>query len=340
MSVLTNAEAKQRFDRMLGAVGAEAFFSEYFGKKPLHIKGDASFGAWLMNATRLSGLLDMASIWDEHSLKMSLDRQRVPTEQYCEPMPALGGQDVMRPSASRITHWLSQGASLICNDIDKLTPELNETADVLEQIVGARVQANLYYSRQQRQAFAAHFDTHHVLAVHCEGRKTWNIYSQRAENPVPHEMFWQMTDEEHEKAKGELLFQAEMAPGDILYLPRGQYHDALADSDRSLHVTFGMIRPTGLDWLGLIYDVAIRDGAMRADLPSVAEHSGDQALAEHLHQLAARVSEVANEPEMQQKLITALRGFVLPRESFSFDSSRTAQSSAEGQESEWSIRFS
>jgi len=37
-----------------------------------------------------------------------------------------------------------------------------------------------------------------------------------------------------------------MKPGDILYLPRGQYHDALTGDRASLHVTFGVAPATGL----------------------------------------------------------------------------------------------
>jgi ribosomal protein L16 Arg81 hydroxylase len=38
-----------------------------------------------------------------------------------------------------------------------------------------------------------------------------------------------------------------MKPGDVLYLPRGQYHEALASSDASLHLSFGIGQPTGID---------------------------------------------------------------------------------------------
>ena len=29
---------------------------------------------------------------------------------------------------------------------------------------------------QSHQAFAPHFDTHDVFALHCQGEKMWNIY--------------------------------------------------------------------------------------------------------------------------------------------------------------------
>ncbi len=35
------------------------------------------------------------------------------------------------------------------------------------------------------------------------------------------------------ESRGKLLFEANMQPGDVLYLPRGQYHDALT-GDRCL----------------------------------------------------------------------------------------------------------
>ena len=38
-------------------------------------------------------------------------------------------------------------------------------------------------------------------------------------------------------------------PGDVVYIPRGQFHNAQAMNGVSLHVTFAIAPPTGMDVL-------------------------------------------------------------------------------------------
>ena len=67
--------------------------------------------------------------------------------------------------------------------------------------------------------------------------------------------------------RGKLLFEAHMKPGDILYLPRGQYHDALTGAQASLHVTFGVSPATGLAVFKLLENALSRESEFRAYLP-------------------------------------------------------------------------
>ena len=42
---------------------------------------------------------------------------------------------------------------------------------------------------QSHQAFAPHYDTHDVFALHCEGEKVWNIYENFEQDPINHPIF-------------------------------------------------------------------------------------------------------------------------------------------------------
>ena len=68
--------------------------------------------------------------------------------------------------------------------------------------------------------------------------------------------------EHHERAKGALLMELEMTPGDVLYLPRGQYHDALASDGASLHLSFGIGRATVLDFVSVLSQSSPLDTVM------------------------------------------------------------------------------
>jgi hypothetical protein len=86
-----------------------------------------------------------------------------------------------------------------------------------------------------------------------------------------------------------------MRPGDLLYLPRGQYHDALASDSSALHVTFGLTAVIGIDFFDMVRELAIGDSLIRANIPSSG--SDDRDLKNHMKNLAQRLGKIAASPE-------------------------------------------
>ena len=127
-----------------------------------------------------------------------------------------------------------------------LSKEIKFLADDLQTITNGKCQANLYFSMQSHQAFAPHYDTHDVFALHCEGEKVWNIYENFEQDPINHPIFKNSLDERTKKS-GKIIDQVLLKPGDLLYLPRGQFHDALASKNGAIHIAFGITYMKPLD---------------------------------------------------------------------------------------------
>ena len=79
------------------------------------------------------------------------------------------------------------------------------------------------------------------------GEKTWMVFKGMADHPIKHRAFEGWSNERHEQLKGELWREVRMRPGDLLYLPRGQYHYALADDGPCAHIAWGVTYPIGMD---------------------------------------------------------------------------------------------
>ena len=301
------------FNDILAPIGAEVFFAEYFDRKPLHIPGAGKKFSSLMNWERLNSLLNLTAVWTPASLQLVLNGEMVPPGQYCRPSVGTDGKPQLRPDAEAVTRLLKQGASLVANDIDTLTPELAAVADALEAALNGKAQTNLYCSWREHRAFNSHFDTHDVYAIHTLGEKVWHIYEGRLDNPIAHPGFKNFGHEYHEQHKGRVVAEITMRPGDLLYIPRGQYHDALASSDGSIHVSFGLTAVIGLDVLTLLYDQAIADSLFRANLPRPGDGA---AVADHLGKLGDRLSEIARQPETQEGVAEFRRDFRYRRGGF------------------------
>jgi ribosomal protein L16 Arg81 hydroxylase len=316
------------FDEIMAPLGAARFFAEYEGQRPLHLKGAADKFTQVMNWAKLNEILGQATIWSQASLQLALDKELVPSARYCAAAPGRDGGQVLRPDPDKVKAFLRRGATLIANDIDHLNAGLTAFAQALEQALGGKVQGNLYLSSRRRQGFPAHFDTHDVYAVHVEGTKTWHVYEGRAEDPIAHTMFKTLSPEHHEQARGRKVMDVAMEPGDLLYLPRGQYHDALADEGGAVHIAFGVTYPIGIDVMSYLFERVVAEPEFRANLPRRSLPDAETRLAERLQTLGACLSRMLADPKTARQIAAQQQGFHYPRHAYDLPDLLTAAEDA------------
>jgi ribosomal protein L16 Arg81 hydroxylase len=198
---------------------------------------------------------------------------------------------------------------LVLQEVESLVPGMAAACDVLERELGANGMINLYCSWRGRQGFDSHFDKHDVFAFHITGEKLWRIYENRYDNPIEHAAFQTIPQAYFDANKGAVKHEILLRPGDLLYLPRGTYHDALAVSEACIHLSCGISEPIGLNWLTAIWDLALEDSAFRATLPRIDGEDGDAPLLRHVESLATRLAELARSP----KAVERARGLRRPR---------------------------
>jgi bifunctional lysine-specific demethylase and histidyl-hydroxylase NO66 len=280
------------FAEFVAPFDASEFRAQYFGSRPVHIQGNGRNRASVLSWQRFNEVLAITPYWTEDTLKVFFKSRGALRENYCDTAD-------LRPGASapinpaKVKALLGLGASLVANHLHRVCPEVAAVAGVLEREFAARVSANVYCSFKGVQAFKTHFDLHDVFAVQAEGEKVWRVYESRADAPV---MSLPPGDEIEKwltESRGRLLFEAHMKPGDILYLPRGQYHDALTGSQASLHVSFGVSPATGLALFKLLENALLQESEFRAYLPDARRES---ELRERLTRLAERIAAVAKSP--------------------------------------------
>ncbi len=152
--------------------------------------------------------------------------------------------------------------------------------------------------------------------MHVEGEKIWRIYEGRLEHPIAHPAFKTLGQAHHDKAKGKIETEVTMRPGDLLYIPRGTYHDAIAVTAGCVHVSFGATAVIGLDYLSTLFEQAIHDPLLRANMPRLAGAGGEEAFAAHLRKLAGRIAEIAAGAEAIGRFEEFQRRFNYPRGGF------------------------
>ncbi|SFK15771.1 cupin domain-containing protein [Falsiroseomonas stagni] len=288
---------------LLAPVTPEKFFAEHHDKAPLHVRGNPGKFAQVLSWRQINRLLDMSHIWTSTSLKLVLDSQAISAEQFCSRATSRDNAAVMQPDAKLVQGWIAKGASVVMNDVDSLTPGLAGISAALEGAGLGKAQANVYISWQSHKAFHTHYDTHDVWAVQVEGEKSWNIWEGRAEYPIPHPAFRGQPQSHHDQARGKLRGTVHMKPGDLLYLPRGWYHDALAEAPSSVHVAYGVHAPLGMDLMNMLAERVLYDAEFRKPLPRQDGSAAAQfALTQRAGLLGQRLQELCRDPKVMQVL--------------------------------------
>jgi len=290
-------------DDLFKPIGKSRFVSEYYRRKALHLPGSA-MQPNLFSFEKLNDILALTPVWNENNLRIWYDCRLVPMERYSSPLLTGEGYRLC-PDIQKIERWFDKGASLTLNQVDDLTPELRSVANYLEAEFRGYVSANIYASCAGRRAFDSHYDDHEVFCFHVEGTKKWRLYEGWQDNPVGQPSYRPNLQQLHNEAKGPVEAEVIMTPGDFLYIPRGQYHDALAKDSASLHVTFSLTPMNGLGLFDLLQAFAVTDSLFRDDLPNSDSAAGKIALTNRLALLGDRMQDILNHPSLTDKIIEA-----------------------------------
>ena len=289
------------FTRLFKKISRTEFIDAYHDKQPYFEAGAFDDVGELFSWTRLNDLFERNKLWDSGSIELAVGGQVLPSAQYCRPGMGRTGDRTLKPDAERIKHFLRQGATLVLDFLEGIDPAIQATAACIERLTGTATSCNAYSSWKAVQGYASHFDTMCVFAIQIEGEKTWNIYRGRVREPMflPGSRPNDFSREQHDRQKGPVMQQVVARPGDVLYLPRGQYHDAIATDSESLHLSFGATYLGGFSAVSLLIQDLQKEEFFRRRLPHFED---EQDLAAYLGEVGRMVAERMARPEFHESV--------------------------------------
>jgi ribosomal protein L16 Arg81 hydroxylase len=247
---------------LLHPYDVQTFLKQTWTQKSLLIRGDRQKFAYLFSWQQLNELLNYHQ-FEFPTMRLALDEK------------------VLDPSENQyFLKHCQEGATLILDSVHKLIPEIAQLTAALRFEMGHPVQMNSYCSMPGRQGFRCHYDTHEVFILQIDGSKQWTVFSDTMKYPLRDQKSVNLASPDASPC-----ISCVLQPGDLLYIPRGHWHYAVATQQPSLHLTLGVLCKTGIDLLEWLISELKEDEQWRQNLPLLLNNNSIESIDTLVHRL-------------------------------------------------------
>lgn len=147
----------------------------------------------------------------------------------------------------RFTRLMSGGATLVINRMEVFSVEARRLCAEVERFAGYQTTANGYITFGGQGTFGKHWDVHDVFAFQLIGGKQWKLYPPTFPCPLSNHTSTQLG---HQFPLGTATpaLDCQLETGDLLYIPRGWWHQVTPLDQPSFHLSVGLFVPTVFDY--------------------------------------------------------------------------------------------
>jgi ribosomal protein L16 Arg81 hydroxylase len=269
------------------ACATEHFATHYWGRAPLLTRA-AELGADfadLLSADAVDELVSRRGLRTPF-LRMAKDGTVLPGARFTRGGGA-GASIADQAADDKVLAAMADGATLVLQALHRSWPPLVDFGTRLAAELGHPVQINAYVTPPENQGFAPHYDVHDVFVLQVAGRKRWRIHEPVVEAPMDNQNWQRFRAAVEARAAEPPLIDTMLAPGDVLYLPRGTIHSASAQGETSIHLTVGIHPVSRYQLVRQLLELAQDDPLLRTSLPMGVDLSDPAVVASELAETVA-----------------------------------------------------
>ncbi|GGY76653.1 cupin domain-containing protein [Streptomyces omiyaensis] len=281
--------------RLIG-LGREEFARDVWGRAPLLTRGAGDFSD-LFSASAVDELVSRRGLRTPF-LRVAKDGSTVPDSSFTSPA-GVGASVADQLDDTALWRSFADGGTLVLQALHRTWQPVADFVTRLGTELGHPVQANAYVTPPQNRGFDAHYDVHDVFVLQVAGAKRWIVHEPVHPAPLRDQPWTAHRAAVAGAARGGAHLDTVLAPGDVLYLPRGWLHAAEALGAVSIHLTLGVHPWTRHALAEQLAESALallrEDVEMRGSLALGVEGPGDE-LALVRRRLAAALAEADPAP--------------------------------------------
>ena len=251
------------FEDLIYPMKPQTFLDDYWEGKYLHV-------------SRHSGdrFEDLFSLRDVDRWLMSVRSGLPDSILLTAPQGAESGAERFRPQDSIVDHVyesFSKGHSVVLNYLEDSWPPLSRLVRSLSEAFCAQIGVNVYLTPKASQTFPVHVDEHDVFVLQVQGEKIWRLHEMQELTVMRRDYKKDLFPTEEAKkdlSATPLLAELRLQPGDVLYVPRGMPHCAIARDTTSLHLTLSVTTLYWFDFLkAAVEQTLVAAPELRKSLP-------------------------------------------------------------------------
>src|SRR5579871_2637319 len=236
-------------DWLLATIPRDGFMQTYWDREPLHIaRGDQSYYWPLATAEQVHEIAGLAASLSGATKTRTLI-ELVGGER------SAGSVRLRNAVSNSRSLWQAhaRGSTILVQMAQRYWAPLARLCEAIEAQLRAPLDATLICTPAGSQAFGRHFDRLDAIVIQLAGRKSWRLLGEAQPSPVqelpllPFETIetgrdrlagWDVSDLSLSVVKRSVILE----PGDLLYVPRGMYHEVWTEDEDSAHITLA-VRP-------------------------------------------------------------------------------------------------
>ncbi|WP_252188156.1 cupin domain-containing protein [Actinobacillus pleuropneumoniae] len=241
----------------------EKFKYEFFEKKPLVIKG-AIRNKDLLSWNEINEIFPRCKLIGEEEIKVMYKGKKVPKEYYVESYNDLGTLRY-KFKEEELYCLMRDGATLIANGIVN-EPAIDIFSQEIAKFTKCHIFSSLYVAFNTQRSFKIHWDSRDIFAIQMQGGKRWIIHSPTFKDPLFMHRSKDMP--EYFPNKDDVYIDILLEAGDILYLPRGWWHDPIPVGEETVHLAVGVFPPYTNDYLSWVTENIVKNEIARKSLSS------------------------------------------------------------------------
>jgi ribosomal protein L16 Arg81 hydroxylase len=272
------AEDRPALRRLTGLSG-EQFAREHWGERPLLTRSPGGF-ADLFSADAVDELIARRALRTPF-VRMAKEGTVLDPSLFTS-SGGTGAEVGDQLDSAKVLAQFADGATLVLQGLHRTWGPIGDLTRALVADLGHPAQVNAYITPASSRGFDPHYDTHDVFVLQIAGTKRWSIHEPVHRHPLADQPWTQHREAVAAAAQGAPHIDEVFEPGDVLYLPRGWLHSAVAQGGTSIHLTIGLRATTRHDLLRTLLERAGEDPALRASLALGVDYSDPASLAEDL----------------------------------------------------------
>ncbi|NHB57346.1 cupin domain-containing protein [Acinetobacter sp. 194] len=269
------------------SLSKDNFKNDFLYKKPYLFKGAIDSNLSWNDVNELYSRGDIS-----HRDFKLMNGYEVPKKEYIESYNNLGVIEY-RCITSILYEYLRNGATLVRNRI-KNEPFVDRISKQIGSFAEARTLTGSYAAFSSKSSYKSHWDTRDVYAVQLLGRKRWILRKPNFEFPL---YMQQTKDFVDIKEPEEIYMDVILEAGDILYIPRGWWHDPLPLNEETFHLAIATFAPTGFEYMQWLQNV------MPSILDCRKNFTNFENDTEIINSLGHQVSEIIKDKKFYQSFM-------------------------------------